>query len=96
MIASIEEVERIARLAKLEFNAEERERFVQQFNQILSFMEKINELDLSNVTPTTHIVADENILRADIVRPSLTQEQVLQNAPVKKRGLFSVPKVIGG
>jgi len=95
MTVSVAEVERIANLAKLNFTAEEKERFVQQFNQILAYMEKIAELDLSSVQPTAHMVSDENRLRPDEIGSSLTQEQALANAPAKNHGLFSVPKVIG-
>ncbi len=96
MKIDLEEVERIARLAKLEFVSEEKQRFVEQFNQILAYMEKIGELDLSTVEPTTHVFTEAETMRSDIVRPSLPQEQVLANAPAQKYGLFSVPKVIGG
>ncbi|MBN2412562.1 Asp-tRNA(Asn)/Glu-tRNA(Gln) amidotransferase subunit GatC [candidate division KSB1 bacterium] len=95
MSVTIEEVEKIARLAKLSFSEEEKIKFTEQFNQILQYMEKLNELDTENVSPTFNVLDVNNVFREDKVKPWLTQEQALQNAPKKKNGLFSVPKVIG-
>ena len=95
MSITIKEVENIARLAKLSFSEDEKIKFTEQFNQILQYMEKLNELDTENVSPTFHILDVHNVFREDIVKPWLTQEEALQNAPKKNNGLFSVPKVIG-
>jgi len=95
MSVTIEEVENIARLAKLSFSDEEKIKFTEQFNQILQYMEKLNELDTENVPPTFHVLELYNVFREDKVKPWLTQEEALHNAPKKKDGFFSVPKVIG-
>ena len=95
MSVSLEEVERIASLAKLSFSTEEMQIFVEQFNQILRYIEKLAELDTADVPPTTHTLTLQNVMREDVVCPWLSQEQALINAPQQKNGFFSVPKVIG-
>jgi aspartyl-tRNA(Asn)/glutamyl-tRNA(Gln) amidotransferase subunit C len=95
MAVTIEEVETIARLAKLSFTDEEKQTFVDQFNQILQYMEKLNELDTSEIEPTSFVSEVHNVMRSDEVRPWLTQIEALANAPRQSNGFFSVPKVIG-
>lgn len=95
MSVTLQDVEHIAKLAKLSFSDQEKNKFVQQFNQILDYMEKLNELDTSNVEPTFNVLNLQNILRKDKVKTWLTQEEALANAPKTKHGFFSVPKVIG-
>ena len=95
MSVTIQKVENIARLAKLSFSDEEKEKFVEQFNQILEYMEKLNELDTDDVEPTYNVLALQDVMRADKVRTWLTQDQATANAPRSNHGFFSVPKVIG-
>ncbi|MCI0708347.1 MAG: Asp-tRNA(Asn)/Glu-tRNA(Gln) amidotransferase subunit GatC [Ignavibacteriae bacterium] len=95
MSVTIQDVEKIAALARLEFTPEEKEKFTRQFNDILAYMEKLNQLDTSNVEPLSHVIELKNVLREDVVKPGLTQEQALQNAPAKDDKFFKVPKVIG-
>jgi len=95
MSVTIKDVERIAALARLEFSQEEKEKFTRQFNDILAYMEKLNQLDTSNVEPLSHVIELKNVFREDEVKPGLTQEQALQNAPAKNDKFFKVPKVIG-
>jgi len=95
MTVSLKEVENIAKLAKLSFDQEEMEKFAEQFNQILEYIDKLNELDTESVQPTYHVLDLTNVMREDEAKPGLTQEEALSNAPKKKAGLFSVPKVIG-
>jgi len=94
MSVTIKDVEHIAKLAKLNFSEEEKAKFTDQFNQILSFMEKLNELDTADVEPLSHVIELQNVLRSDEVRTSLTTELALQNAPSKNERFFKVPKVI--
>ncbi len=94
MSITLEDVEKIAQLAKLSFSAEEKEKFTRQLGQILRYVEKLNELDTEDVPPTYHVNAVHNVFRRDEVKASLSQEEVLQNAPARKNGYFSVPKVI--
>ena len=95
MSVTLEQVDTIARLAKLEFSEQEKETFVQQFNQILEYMEKLDELNTDDVEPTYNVLDLSNVMRPDEVKPWLTQEEALANAPKSKHGFFSVPKVIG-
>lgn len=95
MSVTIQEVENIARLAKLSFSDDEKEKFVEQFNQILTYMEKLNELDTSTVEPTYNPLALSNVMRKDEAQTWLNQDEALANAPASNHGFFSVPKVIG-
>jgi len=91
-----EDVEKIAKLAKLEFTEEEKQKFTQQLAEIVNYVEKLKELDTDDVEPTSHVIELKNVLREDRVRKSLSQEEALANAPAKRRSHFSVPKVIEG
>ena len=94
MAVTIKDVEHIAKLAKLNFSEEEKVKFTEQFNEILSFMEKLNELDTSKVEPLSHVIELQNVFRDDAVKPSLPTEDALKNAPAKTERFFKVPKVI--
>lgn len=94
MAVTIEEVEKVALLARLEFSQEEKERFTAQLNRILEYMEKLNELDTENVEPTSHVLPIKNVFREDEVKESLPQEEALANAPAKANGHFLVPRAI--
>jgi len=96
MTISVEDVEKIAKLAKLEFGREEEEKFTYQLAQIVAYVEKLNELDTENVPPTSHVLDIKNVMREDKAESWLTQEEALANAPAQKTGFFSVPKVIEG
>jgi len=88
------EVDNIAKLAKLKFSEDEKKRLTHQLAQIIAYVEKLNELDLENVPPTSHVLQLKNVMREDEVKPWLTQKEALANAPAKHHGFFSVPKVI--
>jgi len=95
MAITIKDVEHIAKLAKLEFTDAEKEKFTHQMNQILDYMEKLNTLDTSNVEPLSHVIELNNVFRADEVKPGVSTEEALKNAPEKNEQFFKVPKVIG-
>ncbi|UCE05642.1 MAG: Asp-tRNA(Asn)/Glu-tRNA(Gln) amidotransferase subunit GatC [bacterium] len=88
------EVEKIAKLAKLKFTEDEKEKLTEELAQIIAYVEKLDELDLENVAPTPHVLNLKNIMRDDEVRSGLSQEEALMNAPARHSGFFSVPKVI--
>ena len=94
MKISKDQVEYVARLANLELNDEEKEIFTRQLNSILSYMDKLNQLDTANVDSTSHVLPIKNIFRQDNVKPSLPKEEALANAPDQKNGFFRVPRVI--
>jgi aspartyl-tRNA(Asn)/glutamyl-tRNA(Gln) amidotransferase subunit C len=86
-----EQVLHVAKLARLELSDEEVERMADELSGILDHIEKISELDLEGVPPTTHVVEVENALRADEPRPSLPRDVVLAAAPEVADGGFAVP-----
>ncbi|HEU4391849.1 MAG TPA: Asp-tRNA(Asn)/Glu-tRNA(Gln) amidotransferase subunit GatC [Blastocatellia bacterium] len=94
------DVEKIAELGRLELTAEETEAFTRQLGAILDYMEKLNQLDTSNVEPMSHSVTSTGdtayTQRDDEVKPSIGQKAALENAPESELGCFMVPKVIGG
>ena len=88
------EVEHVAHLARLVFSEEEKELFGKQLSTILTYIDKLNQLDTSTVEPTTHVVPIHNVFREDEVRPSLLSESALSNAPDQSEGFYRVPKII--
>ncbi len=91
---SREDVINVAKLARLRFSEEEIEAFRGQLNTILGYVAQLEELDTSDVEPTFHLLEHRNVVRADEVKPSLSQEEALQNAPEADKGHFVVPKII--
>jgi aspartyl-tRNA(Asn)/glutamyl-tRNA(Gln) amidotransferase subunit C len=96
MIAKItrEEVRHVARLARLELSEPEEERMTGQMNQILEYMDKLNELDTKGISATTHAIQLQNVFRSDHVRDSLERSEALANSPETDGVNFVVPKVI--
>jgi aspartyl-tRNA(Asn)/glutamyl-tRNA(Gln) amidotransferase subunit C len=86
-----EQVLHVARLARLALSDEEIERMSGELPAILEHVERMNELDLDGVEPTSHVVALENVLRADEPRPSWDRDRVLEGAPDPSDGAFRVP-----
>lgn len=87
-------VDHVARLARLDLSEEERERMSVELAQILGHAEAIQELELDDIEPTSHALPLRNVMRADVVRPSLTQDEALANAPQAEGGRFRVPRII--
>ena len=88
------DVQYVARLARIALTPAEEEKFGAQLSQVLGYIEKLQQLDVSGIEPTAHAVPLANVVRADEVRPSLTNEEALRNAPAKANGLFLVPKIV--
>jgi aspartyl-tRNA(Asn)/glutamyl-tRNA(Gln) amidotransferase subunit C len=88
------EVEHTALLARLELSDEEKERLTGHLNQIMGHFEKLQELDTSQVEPTSHSIPVRNVFREDVAGPSMTVEEVLANAPEAKDDQFVVPQVV--
>jgi aspartyl-tRNA(Asn)/glutamyl-tRNA(Gln) amidotransferase subunit C len=91
---SKQEVEHVAKLARLELSEAEKEKLTDQLSNILTYVEKLNELDTSGIEPTAHVLDIKNVMRDDAAAPSLPQEQALANAPDKAAGHYKVPKII--
>lgn len=88
------DVEHIAHLARLRLSEEEKEKFGAQLSSILTYVEKLGELDTSGVEPTSHVLAIGNVMREDALRPSLPTDDALLNAPGRADDFYRVPKII--
>ena len=87
-------VRHIALLSRLECSDAEVRKFEGDLNAILTYVEKLKELDTEKIEPTTHALRLRNVFREDVVRPSLTNAQALANAPEAQEGHFKVPPII--
>ncbi len=94
MTISIRDVEKIAKLAKLKFDDDEKKKITKQLAEILSYMEKLTEIDTENIPPTYNVHNITNVLREDKVKSWFSQQEAVANAPKNYKGHFSVPKVI--
>lgn len=94
MKISKKEVEHVANLARLNLSAGELETMTGQLDNILSYVDKLEELDTTGVTPTTHVFSVSNAFREDVVKDSLDQKEAVKNGPVQNGEFFQVPKVI--
>ena len=86
-----DQVLHVARLARLKLTDEETERMAGELSGILEHVDRISELDLEGVEPTSHVIPLENVLRADEPRPSWSRDEVLEPAPDPASGAFRVP-----
>ena len=91
---SLEEVEHVARLARLALGPEEKERYRRELDAILAYIDKLRGLDIEGVEPTSHAVPMTNVMRDDEPRPSLPLSEMLANAPDPHGDFFRVPKII--
>ena len=88
------DIEKVARLARLELSGEEKETFSNQLEQILGHMEQLNKLDTTRVEPTSHAIPVCNAFREDEARPSFPRDDVLGIAPAREDDHFKVPRII--
>ena len=88
------DLSRVVKLARIELTPEEERRLAPQLSEVLKYIEKLNELDVSGVEPTVHATPLSNVMREDEPRDSLSQEDALRNAPKAANGLFVVPKIV--
>ncbi len=94
MAITKETVEYVAHLARIELQPKELEKLSQQLKSILSFIDKLEKLDIKDIPPTSHILPLNNVLREDLPKQSLSCDQALLNAPGRQENFFVVPKVI--
>ncbi len=94
MKLTLEQVEHIAELARLELTAEEKERYRQQLSAILEYAARLQSLDTSGIPPTSSVLPPRSVLREDEPRPGLPIEAVLRNAPQVEQDQFRVPPVL--
>jgi aspartyl-tRNA(Asn)/glutamyl-tRNA(Gln) amidotransferase subunit C len=86
-------VEHVARLARLALSEDERERFAGQLARILEYCARLDQIPIEGVPATSHVLPLTNVLRPDVVTPSLPREDVLAGAPAHAQGFFVVPRV---
>ena len=84
----------VAHLARLALSPEEEQKIGAQLSDVLGYIEKLKEVDVSGVEPTAHAFPLINVTRSDAVRPSMSHEDALRNAPAQANGLFMVPKIV--
>lgn len=94
MKISLETVEYVAALARLELSDAEKQMMVSQMGEILDYMDKLNTLDTKGVKPLEHVEPMSNVFRKDEVKPSYDRKKILANAPDKEEGAFRVPKIV--
>ena len=87
-------VDKLAHLARLKFDASEKEEIKKDLQKMIAFVEKLNELDTKGVEPMLHMSEETNVLREDEVKGSITREDALRTAPLHDDQFFKVPKVI--
>ena len=96
MEISQDDVAHVAKLARLEVSEDEKTVFARQLSAILTHIDQLKQLDTAGVEPTTTVLPSDNVFREDEVRPSLTSEQALSNAPDQEDGFFRVPRILEG
>ncbi len=89
-----EQVRKVANLARLELTPEEEEQFTSQLGNIIDYFQQLNELDVSDVAPTTRAIDVSNVTRTDELQPYLEREAILQGAPEQEGEFFKVPKIL--
>ena len=90
-----QQVRHVAKLARLKITDEQVKTFTPQLNAILTYIAQLEQLDTSNVEPLAHCLPVSNVLRDDIVQPSLSNADALANAPAKDGKFFTIPKILG-
>lgn len=91
---SIAEVEHVAHLARLALSPADQQRFTEQLNAILAFMDQLNEVPTDDVEPTSHVLDLVNVFRDDTARQLISVEEALQNAPESTHQYFVVPRIV--
>jgi len=88
------DVKYVAHLARLSLTPQEERKLGAQLNDVLGYVEKLKEVDVSGVEPTAHAFPLANITRPDVVQPCMDHDEALRNAPAQANGLFMVPKIV--
>ncbi len=88
------DLQHVVKLARIDLTSDEEARIRPQVEEILKYVEKLGELDVSDVEPTAHAVPLTNVMREDEIQPSLSHDDAMRNAPKKSNGLFVVPKIV--
>ena len=94
MALTLQEVEHIAELARLQLSDEEKNRFSQQLSSILDYAARLQSIDTSGIPPTSSVLPSRTVLRPDQPRPGLRRDELLRNTPWVEKGKFRVPPVL--
>jgi aspartyl-tRNA(Asn)/glutamyl-tRNA(Gln) amidotransferase subunit C len=89
-----QDVEKVAKLARLDITPAEKEAFAKQLSQVLTHVEKLKQYDTKGIEPTATVLGQVNVFRDDVIRPSLPVDKALANAAEREADGFSVPKII--
>lgn len=89
-----ETIEHVANLARLNISEAEKEKLTSEMENIISYVDKLNELDTSDVKPMEHVIPIQNVLREDRVTGSFDRDKLLKSAPSQEAGCYKVPKVV--
>lgn len=95
MALSTDDVAKLGKLARIELSDDELQRLAPQLDVILESVARVSELDTSDVPPTSHALPLSNVFREDVVRPSLTADEALDQAPAAEDQRFRVPRILG-
>jgi aspartyl-tRNA(Asn)/glutamyl-tRNA(Gln) amidotransferase subunit C len=88
------DIKHVAHLARLSLSPKEEQKMGAQLANVLGYIDKLKEVDVSGVEPTAHAFPLVNVTRPDEIRPSISNEEALRNAPATANGLFMVPKIV--
>ena len=88
------DIDYVAKLARIELDQKQKDKFARQLTDILAYIEKLKQLNVDKVEPMSHVLPLKNVFRQDKLRPSLPTDKALSNAPSKDNSSFSVPRVI--
>jgi aspartyl-tRNA(Asn)/glutamyl-tRNA(Gln) amidotransferase subunit C len=94
MAVDIKTIEHVANLARLNLTDDEKKKLTKEMDDIVSYVDKLNELDTEGIVPREHVIPVNNVLREDEIKESFDREILLANAPDKDNGCFKVPKVV--
>ena len=89
-----EDVENVALLSRLSISENEMEKNINELSDFLEYVDRLQQVDTENVTPTAHVLPIQNVFREDVVKPSLNRNLALSNAPEQEEGYFRVPKIL--
>ncbi|MCX7923802.1 MAG: Asp-tRNA(Asn)/Glu-tRNA(Gln) amidotransferase subunit GatC [Clostridia bacterium] len=89
-----ETIQHVANLARLNLTEQEKEKLTYEMENIISYVDKLNELDTSGIEPTAHVLPVKNVFREDKTKKSFDREKILANAPSQEDGCFKVPKIV--
>jgi len=92
-LVSREQVEHVAKLARLELQEDEKDKLVEQFSNILEYFNQLSEVDTDGIEPMAHAIPIVNVMREDKSETVITRDEIMKNAPLEEEGFFKVPKI---